>query len=321
MVPALLLVGWTALLVPATYPFGSGFHLASLETRITDWSVGKAVTLLFATFVVALATHPLLFATTQLLEGYWGPSRLGVALAHRRALRHRRRAERLETAEEEASRSVDDSVEAAAAELVIQWERADFEHFRRGWLASPKGDVAFLEEWRRDAAGKAREAYPLEGNRSMPTRLGNALRRDEDKIGQQYGLSALSVAGHISLLAPTEQAGYVSDSRQQLDTAVRLSSMGLIATLMTFAWLITSGWLLTLALAPLAFAYLCYRGAVAAAQDYTHAVGVVLDLNRFALYNALRMKPPRTSGAEVAQNAQLMQMLMGRRVDVDYRES
>ncbi len=136
----------------------------------------------------------------------------------------------------------------------------------------------------------------------MPTRLGNALRRDEDKIGQQYGLSALAVAGHISLVAPTEQAAYVTDARQQLDRAVRLCSVGLLASVLTSGWLVTGGWLLALALVPLTFAHLCYRGSVAAAQDYTYAVAVVLDLNRFALYDALHVNLPGSSGAEVAQN-------------------
>jgi hypothetical protein len=227
----------------------------------------------------------------------------------------------LDTLEERAVQAVDGHAESAAAAAGIRPDSAAFPEFRGGWLASPEGQVAFLSEWRRDAAAKAREGYPLEGNRSMPTRLGNTLRRDEDKIGQQYGLSALAVAGHISLLAPGEQAAYVTDARQQLDRAVRLCSVGLLAALLTFAWLITSGWLLTLALAPLTFAHLCYRGSVAAAQDYTYAVAVVLDLNRFAFYDALHVNLPGTSGAEVEQNELLMQLLIGRRVDVPYRHS
>jgi hypothetical protein len=319
MVPALLLVAWIFVLVTATSPFGAPFDSRSLQQAVTHWSLGKGAALLVTTFVVALALHPLLFATTQLLEGYWGPSRLAVALAHRRALRYRDKAAELDILEERAAQAVDAYAESAAAASGIRPQDHAFAEFRSGWLASPGGKVAFLSEWARDSAAKAREGYPLEGNRSMPTRLGNALRRDEDKIGQQYGLSALAVAGHISLIAPGDQAAYVTDARQQLDRAVRLCSVGLFAALLTFAWLLTSGWLLTLALVPLTFAYVCYRGSVAAAQDYTYAVAVVLDLNRFALYDALHVSLPGSSGAEVEQNKLLLQLLIGRRVDVQYR--
>jgi hypothetical protein len=319
MLPALLLVGWTFVLVSATSPFGAHFDAQSLQQSVTQWSIGKAAGVLVSTLVVALALHPLLFATTQLLEGYWGPSRLAVALAHRRALRYRVKATELDAVEERATQEVDAYAESAAAASGIRPQDEAYPEFRSGWLASPEGTVAFFSEWTRDAAAKAREGYPLEGNRSMPTRLGNALRRDEDKIGQQYGLSALAVAGHLSLLAPGDQAAYVTDARLQLDRAVRLCSVGLFAALLTFAWLLTSGWLLTLSLVPLAFAYLCYRGSVAAAQDYTYAVAVVLDLNRFDLYDALHLNLPGSSGAELEQNKLLMQLLIGRRVDVLYR--
>ena len=321
MLPALLLVGWIALVVPATSPFGATLKTQALQQSLTQWSVGKAAALLVSTLVVALALHPLLFATTQFLEGYWGPSRLAVALAHRRASRYRAKAAQLDALEEEAAQVVRSYAESAAEASGINPSSEFFPEFRSGWLASPAGQVAFLSEWRRDAAAKAREGYPLEGNRSMPTRLGNALRRDEDRIGQQYGLSALAVAGHIGLLAPTDQAGYVTDSRQQLDRAVRLCSVSLFAALLTFGWLVTSGWLLLFSLVPLAFAYLCYRGSVAAAQDYTYAVAVVLDLNRFALYDALHLNHPVSSSAEVEQNELLMQLLIGRRVNLPYRPS
>lgn len=321
VLPALLLVGWILVLVPATFPFGAPLDTQSLQQSVTQWPLGKVSALLLSTFVVALALHPLLFATTQLLEGYWGPSRLAVSLAHRRATRYRLRATELDAAEANAAQAVDAYADSAAAASGLLPADDDFLEFRSGWLASPEGQVAFFSEWTRDAAAKAREGYPLEGNRSMPTRLGNALRRDEDKIGQQYGLSALAVAGHISLLAPGDQATYVADARQQLDRAVRLCSVGLFAAFLTFAWLVTSGWLLAVTLVPLAFAYLCYRGSVAAAQDYTYSVAVVLDLNRFALYDALHMKLPTSSRMELEQNKLLMQLLIGRRVDIRYRNS
>ncbi len=319
MLPALVLVGWIFVLVPATLPFGAAFNAEAFQASITQWSLARAGALLLSTFIVALVLHPLLFATTQLLEGYWGPSRVAVAFAHRRALTYRARATKLEDVEEQAAQAVERHATSAAAASGIALDGDDFADFRGGWLASPGGKIAFLSEWRRDAAAKAREGFPVEGNRTMPTRLGNALRRDEDKVGQQYGLSALAVAGHISLLAPAEQSAYVADARQQLDRAVRLCSVGLFAALLTFAWLITSGWLLALAIVPLAFAHLCYRGSVASAQEYTYAVAVLLDLNRFTLYDALHLDPPSSTSAEVAQNEQLTQLLIGRRVDLPYR--
>jgi len=167
-------------------------------------------------------------------------------------------------------------------------------------------------------SAKARERYPESASRAMPTALGNALRREEDRIGAQYGLESLVVAGHLAFVLPGRQSEHLDDARQQLDTAVRLCASGLVAFAATAGWLLVSGWSLLLALAPLGFAFISYRGAIAAAQEYMYTFSVLLDLNRFHLYRAMHMPLPENARKEVLQNGDLMQLLGGAKTNMTY---
>jgi hypothetical protein len=53
-------------------------------------------------------------------------------------------------------------------------------------------------------------------------------------------------------------------------------------------------------------AYLSYRGAVVVAGSYGTAVAVVIELNRFRLYERLRLPMPADTDEERRQNALLM---------------
>lgn len=91
---------------------------------------------------------------------------------------------------------------------------------------------------------------------------------------------------------------YVNDQRSQLDVAVRLNVTALLACLLTVCLLWRDGIWLLLALPPYAIAYLSYRGAIIAARQYGQAVAVVIALNRFALYERLRLPLPATADSE-----------------------
>jgi hypothetical protein len=127
----------------------------------------------------------------------------------------------------------------------------------------------------------------------MPTRLGNALRKYERQAGSQYGLDAVSVIQQVSFVAQPERLAYVGDQRQLLDLSVRMRH---------------GPWLL-LALLPYGIAYLSYRGAVIVAHEYGAAVAAMIDLDRFALYDALRMPQPKNTATERRMNAKLMKLL------------
>ena len=77
-----------------------------------------------------------------------------------------------------------------------------------------------------------------------------------------------------------------------MELALRTSFLSMLASVVTLVLLWRHGWWLLVALFPYAIAYLAYRGAVAVAHEYGTALAVMVDLNRFALYDRLRVKLP-----------------------------
>lgn len=314
LLPTTALVLWIAFVWTLSPTFGGALTWPSGGLPDIEWvTVGLVGT---AFLLLALALHPLVFATTQALEGYWGPTPLATLMAARAAGRHRARLHELDALTERHTELLEERSEAA-------YRRADVDHvtldeWMSGWLDAEENQDAQPLLVIRDAAAKARERYPEGANRVLPTALGNALRREEDRIGAQYGLDALTIAGHLAVLLPPDQAEYLDDSRQQLDTAVRLCAAGLFAFVATASWLVVSGWSLLVALAPLCFAFVSYQSAVAAAQEYMYVFGVMLDLNRFSLYRAMHLHLPEDGQNEVTQNEQLMRLLSGVRTNMTY---
>jgi hypothetical protein len=313
--PTAALLLWLAFVHFLSPSYGQPLSWSPSQLPDLTWLQAGLVGAAF--LLLSLALHPLVFATTQFLEGYWGPSWLATWSASLASVRQRARLHRLESNMISHStvlqREGDNARRAAGATSV------DPDTWTAGWLDDERTQTLQRRIVARDAAGKARERYPESASRVLPTALGNILRREEDRLGAQYGLDALTVGGHLAFLVPADQGEYLDDSRQQLDTAVRLCAAGLVAFVATGAWLLPSGWSLLLALAPLCFAFVSYKGAIAAAQEYMYALSVLLDLNRFSLYEAMRVPPPRDGRAEVQQNLQLMQLLGGVQTPIDYQ--
>jgi hypothetical protein len=145
----------------------------------------------------------------------------------------------------------------------------------------------------------------------MPTRLGNVLRRYEEKAGQQYGLSIVGIAPHLNLVALKEHREFVDDCRKGLDLGVRICVLFAFATALSVVLLIRDGAWLFLALAPYAVSYLAYRGATSSAHAYGTALSTLVDLNRFALYEQLHLPPPSSTQVERERNALLLKLLAG----------
>jgi hypothetical protein len=268
-------------------------------TGTPDWSAaGHALTDITAsgllagvlvTIFIALLLHPLQFAMIQLLEGYWGPGRLAVRLASARIRQHR----------------------AAVKKLGEQAGNAKEKLEERGHLDSrspvPAGDVDLL--WVLQEADRLRMNYPLEYNHFMPTRLGNVLRRYEVLAGNPYGLNALTVTPHLTLVGTKEHVERLNDQRTQLDLTTRLCvTAGLYAVLAT-AVLAAAGWWLLLVSVPYLLAVVLYRGACIVAHDYGTALTVLMDLNRSQLYERMGLKRHSTLAAERARNANLEKVL------------
>lgn len=321
MLPSLFLVLWTYALLRSGAWAGTPDPGKTI-IALGHWNVIGIAWLLAVTLLVALLLHPLQFAMTQLLEGYWGASRIAVRLARIRILAHRRRERRLLEQEGDqekkwrdgADRLLDKwfqedvaSGEARPDEKPAEWSAED----QANVLDNEPGDPFIGHLISQDAAHRLRERYPEDGRRIMPTRLGNALRGFEDSAGRQYGLDAIRTAPHLLLIAPDRHVQYLRDSREQLDTAVRLCLVSCLATVVTCAFLLTDGFALLLALVPYAMAYIAYRAAVSAVDEYATAVRTVIDLDRFALYESLRITQPRSSAEERTTNTELMRLLNG----------
>jgi hypothetical protein len=326
--PALVLVLWTYVLVAsgawsaAPCPVQHKAPcLDHAQMALTHWSLAKVTGFVVVALVVALFLHPLQFATTRMLEGYWGPSSIAVSLMTMRILFYRRQHYQLTQTADTAGAARTGLLDAVLQKQFeadpedpgddpANWttpERAERQH---AILDSKDGErYAGLLVAEQQAATRARADFPVAQRRVMPTRLGNALRRFEDAAGSQYGLSAITIAPILHLIIPPRHFEYLTDARQEMDTSIRLCLVSLIATAMSFAFLLRDGWWLLLTLVPYGLAYIAYRGAVSSAHGYGVVFARVVDLNRFALYEELRVPQPTNAEQERASNRRLMRLL------------
>ena len=162
-------------------------------------------------------------------------------------------------------------------------------HQRLATVAGERDLRAYLTS---EAAVKALGEYPVDPRRTMPTRLGNVLRRHEDVVGAQYGLRAITVYPHLTHVANKSRSEQTFDEAEQMDLALRLCLSAALATVLTLLLLARTGLWVFLALAPYTAAYLAYRGACAAAAGWMQSIQVMIDLDCFALYDALRIPRP-----------------------------
>jgi hypothetical protein len=243
------------------------------------------------------AIHPIQFALVQFFEGYWGTWPISQRIRAQRILHYRRLCGSLENKQ---ITSTDDLAEMS-------------EEVRR----IPSIQVPLLSK--RDEARRVRNvAFPRARNQIMPTRLGNVLRRAESQAGSQYGMNALQVVPHLLLVAPTAHVEYVNDQRSQLDLAVRMTFMSAVATGTAVLFLWPHGLWVLVAIIPYLLAYLSYRGAVVAGRHYGAALATLINLDRFVLYERLRVQLPSTAQDERKLNQNLAKMLSYRKVTMNF---
>lgn len=304
-IPSFFLVGFTfALIESGAWSASGNLNWARAGSAFADLS--NLASLVLVSIVLGVAVHPIQFALVQFFEGYWGTGRWAQRARVVRILHHRDRYCAHHDEDLAASMELKEKDEEARLREAAGDERVTLEAERRVTLRS------IADESRRVAA-----EYPPpndvgrheEYDNIMPTRLGNALRKHERLAGSQYGLDAVKVIQQVSFVAQPERLAYVGDQRQLLDLSVRMSATAIVATLIAIAGLWQHGAWLLLALAPYGVAYLSYRGAVVVAHEYGAAVAAMIDLDRFALYDALRMPHPIDTAAERRMNVKLMKLL------------
>ena len=256
--------------------------------RAVTFQLSDLAVLTVASFVVALALHPLQFAMIQLLEGYWGAAAPARRLAALRIMHHRRRLQSLQDAEVQALLSL------------AAMPARDQPGSRHATPAALDAALRSVE------ARRLRASYPPDRTRILPTRLGNVLRRYEMTAGAPYGLDIIQALPRLAMVAQPAEVDYLQDQRMQLELAVRTCLLALLASVVTVAFMVRHPPWLLVALIPYVVSYAAYRGAVTVAHEYGAAMSVVAELNRFSLYDRLQLPRPVTLEDEVRQNTDLM---------------
>ena len=165
---------------------------------------------------------------------------------------------------------------------------------------------ALIEGW-----NVIQSQYPVALVATLPTRLGNVLRRHELIAGAAVHLSILEWATHIGMVAHPDHNKYVNDQRTQMDLAIRMTWCSAGAAVISFALLWPYGYAVLLTLVPLVVAWLSYRGSVVAADSYGRAMRAWVDLNRMPLYDRLGLAPISNTHDERSQNDRLEDLALG----------
>lgn len=319
LIPSLFLVLWIYVLVATGALSGTpSLHHIRVEFS-SHWSVGTVLGLVLASFAVAIILHPLQFMTTQLLEGYWGTTPFAVAAMKIRIVHHRKRRRELRRRAGHNQRAL----RAACLKEHPEWKEDNEKELAvhiSGLMKSELGDPLMLHLVAEQEAREREGRYPSDDTRILPTQLGNALRSFEDSAGMQYGLDAITIVPRLHLIAPDRHLDYMKDAREDMDSSIRICTVGLVAAVVTVAFLLTDGIWLLWAILPYSVSYLAYKGAVSAAESYGAVIASVIDLDRFLLYDQLGLYPPRDSAEEKENNAKLMQVLAGKHASLLYRQ-
>jgi hypothetical protein len=266
---------------------GSLYHSPDWNGAVTSLGhlgVTGIAMLIFSGIGLGVLLHPIQFALVQFFEGYWGAWPVPQALRRWRITHYQKLCVRLDR--------MWDSANDREADLADEGYRAD-----------SAGRVRARSELQE--ASRVRESFPEELEHVMPTRLGNVLRRTETLAGSQYGLDAIQAVPHLLLVAPAGHVDYVNDQRSQLDLAVRMTFMSVVAVVTALLFLFRDHFWTMLAVVPYGLAYLSYRGALVAAAHYTAAVDALVNLDRFALYQQMHLPLPGDAVAEKTMNEQM----------------
>lgn len=317
LIPATVLVTYLAALI-GTGALTGNFRPSELPTVVMAWGLSGLGWLVAASVVTGLCLHPLTYSFTQVLEGYWGVGRLRLLLTEHHVRRHRRRIFRLHDMLRTAEEAWIGPVEIPETATPDEKSRLHGQavELAKARLSRPQGDPLLRPFLEREAARIELDAYPTQANRVLPTRLGNALRRMEDSAGVQYGLDAITVAPHLAMTADPGHHASVSGARESLDLLVNLCVVGMSGCVISLVLLADDGLSVAFALAPFSLAWVAYRGAVGAAQEFGATVAAMIDLSRFGLYDALRLPQPESTAAEAERGPLIVALLSGKSVDL-----
>lgn len=262
--------------------------------------------------LVAITLHPLQFALIQAFEGFWGGSAIGRKIAVRHIMRHRNRATKLKDMAIERDAELKPEPGHPAYDETLEVQRP---YANRSDASMEQVEMSFAaaEAWRLYAS------YPDDPESIMPTRLGNVLRRYEILAGKRYNLGTITTVPRLLQVADTRDVAYVQNQRMQMELALRAAFLALAATVLTLLFMWRHGPWLLLGLVPYTVAFASYRGSVVVAHEYGTALAVLIDLNRFALYERMHLPLPKDTNEEHEENAKLENVMRLDNVSIEKR--
>lgn len=267
-------------------------NLEEVVAALNDKPIGVILAAVFGVVLVTLVTQSLEFAAIRMLEGYWGgsilaslPTWTGVQLQNLRLRLMDRRASKLErkafgAVKPRIQRDLRDSPEVTSAVLLLGSgdsishvavavaEAAENYYESRKWL---RWAPAHLRH-RVNSLYNRRAAYPRQRSRLLPTRLGNALRSAEDRLGGDATGSKMRgyLYEHLDRIGPTLMQQH-NQYRNRLDMYAVMTAVAILLGGLD-AWLLPSVLpqeaVISVCAGFAALSYLSYRGAVSAALDY-----------------------------------------------------
>jgi hypothetical protein len=167
-------------------------------------------------------------------------------------------------------------------------------------ISAPLRTARQKAEYARLDALRAR--YPADERNLLPFPLGNLLRAAEEYPYVRYGLVTEVCWPRLWLLLPQEMQTTISLARQRLDRAAQLAIWGLFFCV----WSVWAWWVVLVALGIVVAAY---WAMMQAASVYVDLLRAAFDVQRFALYVALRLPVPATSSEERALGETLSEYL------------
>jgi hypothetical protein len=255
----------------------------------------SAVLLLFGAVILATTlTQAFEFEAIRLLEGYWGPGRVRVAVAELLCRCQTRRRERLVRRHDRAARLAFDAALPALLDDEVSPQVIKIMRARVYALPVPAGSPDHLAEanaryWlddvpassrrRLDAMSAALRRYPSEESRILPSRLGNTLRYYEERVHDR-GVGELEnyVQAVFHQLLPHIQLEH-DQFRSRLDLYSSLVLVFAVAGVIALVELEKFGLKYVLIGGGLAIAlmFLSYRAAIASARAYGGVLEIIAE--------------------------------------------
>jgi hypothetical protein len=247
-----------------------------------DTTTAAVLLLLLAVALLAALTQSFEYGFVRILEGYWRPSRLALALSGYGVGRQRERFRQLQRQNLDQPQG---QVPPRRPDLRLHEQRREQRDFRRRQL-----------EGRR--AAQELQQFPLEEFDLLPTRLGNAMRSFERRAGERYGYSTPVVWPRLYPHVSARIAAGFESSVDALHAGVNFTLAFALTSILSLVAFVQDPWLLWIPIVAACLALIAYRGAVAAATMQALMVAVAFDLHRFDMVAALRLEEPPNAEQE-----------------------